>query len=354
LICIVVATRDRPEHLHLCLAALAAQEGGGEMEVAVADDGSGPSTLEVLDAWRRKAPFPIVHAWEENRGFRLARARNRGIRASRAPYLIFLDGDCVPPPRYLAAHRAARRGRTYLAGDRLLLDRTATGILLAAPGLGPEAALAAATRLERIRAARRAALDRIYRLLHLKDRPKPLGANLSAWRGDLERANGFDERFEGWGFEDEDLGRRLSQLGIRKTFAPSAARVVHLWHPPDPTFRGRAASSPNAARLRRGFFLARCRAGLEQRPLADLRARILGFPALEPAFPVRAAAGERAELEVVGPRGGSFDPRSEVRIAACPRGSTRPRLAHVVIDVDGSATDEDAALAVIAALEEIL
>ena len=46
---------------------------------------------------------------------------------------------------------------------------------------------------------------------------------------------GFDERFVGWGYEDEDLGRRLRRRGVEIGFAPALTTVVHLWHPPDPT-----------------------------------------------------------------------------------------------------------------------
>ena len=54
--------------------------------------------------------------------------------------------------------------------------------------------------------------------------------NFSAWRSDLVRANGFDERYAGWGLEDSDLVVRLLHAGVRHKSARFAAPVFHLWH----------------------------------------------------------------------------------------------------------------------------
>ena len=54
--------------------------------------------------------------------------------------------------------------------------------------------------------------------------------NLSAWRTDLLRVNGFDEAYSGWGLEDSDLVIRLLHAGVRHKNARFAAPVFHLWH----------------------------------------------------------------------------------------------------------------------------
>ena len=41
------------------------------------------------------------------------------------------------------------------------------------------------------------------------------GCNFSAFRTDIERVNGFDECFQGWGFEDSDFAARLIESGVR-------------------------------------------------------------------------------------------------------------------------------------------
>ena len=54
--------------------------------------------------------------------------------------------------------------------------------------------------------------------------------NLSAWRSDLMKINGFDEDYSGWGLEDSDLVIRLLHAGVRHKSARFAAPVLHLWH----------------------------------------------------------------------------------------------------------------------------
>jgi predicted glycosyltransferase involved in capsule biosynthesis len=54
--------------------------------------------------------------------------------------------------------------------------------------------------------------------------------NLGVWRRDLKRVNGFDEVFEGWGYEDSDLAVRLINAGVRRKEGAYATGVLHLWH----------------------------------------------------------------------------------------------------------------------------
>ena len=56
--------------------------------------------------------------------------------------------------------------------------------------------------------------------------------NQSFWRDDLQRVNGFDERFDGYGGEDVDLIRRLTRVGVRQRRLRYAALAFHLYHPP--------------------------------------------------------------------------------------------------------------------------
>ncbi len=54
--------------------------------------------------------------------------------------------------------------------------------------------------------------------------------NLGVWAEDFRAVNGFDESFEGWGFEDSDLAVRLLNLGVRRKEGAFATAVLHLWH----------------------------------------------------------------------------------------------------------------------------
>jgi len=312
MISVVVSTYEKPCHLALVLHGLAVQTDR-DFEVIVADDGSGPETVRVVESLRGVVPYPLDLVRQEHLGFRAARVRNLGIQASRGNYILFLDGDCVPLPEFVAVHRALRRPGRYLAGARYFLDRGVSDSI-APTEIRRIASLVPRAEVRRLRAL--AFKDAFYRLSRIKeDRPKVVTSNLSVWKTDLQRSNGLDENFVGWGQEDEDLGRRLRRLGVRPRSVVGRANVCHIWHPSVESFRGRVRDGDNVPYFRRGYFLACCRNGLRKRALASIRTRIEGLPApLADALRTRLAdpGSSPPEIEILGP----FAPRSrcEVRI----------------------------------------
>src|SRR6266481_4643090 len=98
-IALLVSTFQRPAHLRRVLKSIAAQRGvSGALEVVVSDDGSQDDTHEIVRQFAEAASFPVHLTTHPHDGFQLARIRNEGAAASTAPYLLFLDGDCVLPP----------------------------------------------------------------------------------------------------------------------------------------------------------------------------------------------------------------------------------------------------------------
>jgi glycosyltransferase involved in cell wall biosynthesis len=235
LISLIVATYNRPDALGAVLRAFQRQTDRA-FEIIVADDGSGPATRDLVTQCSKELPVPVHHVWHEDRGFRLAAIRNRGILASRGTYCIFLDGDCIPRPDYVAAHRRLAEPGWFVTGNRVLLGRALTEQVLAQP-LAPEQ-WSLATWLA-LRA--RGQLNRLAPLL-----PLPLGplrglrarnwrsaraCNLAVWRSDIDRIDGFDAEYCGWGREDSDFMIRLMRARLRRKDGNFATGVLHLWHP---------------------------------------------------------------------------------------------------------------------------
>jgi GT2 family glycosyltransferase len=95
---VAVCTRERPDDLARCLAALRGLEGGAE--ILVVD--SGPTTARTEEVVRA---FPGVrYAAEARPG--LNRARNRALREAEGEIVAFTDDDAVPEPGWLVAHLA--------------------------------------------------------------------------------------------------------------------------------------------------------------------------------------------------------------------------------------------------------
>jgi glycosyltransferase involved in cell wall biosynthesis len=246
---VIVTTFNREDALDAVLAALARQSDRG-FEVVIADDGSHPATAAVVDRWRPRLGVPLSHVWQVNRGFRAAEIRNRAILACGGDYCVFLDGDCLPRPDFIATHRRLAERGWFVTGNRVLLSDALTAAVLRG-GLQPQTWGVA----EWLRQRRRGSVNRLAGVLRL-----PLGplrklepgrwrgarsCNLAVWRDDLERVDGFDASFGGWGREDSDLLIRLLHAGVRRKDGRFATGVIHLWHPE--ADRGQLAA--NDARL---------------------------------------------------------------------------------------------------------
>ncbi|MCZ7658454.1 MAG: glycosyltransferase family 2 protein [Xanthobacteraceae bacterium] len=249
LISIIVATYNRPDALDAVLRGLSRQGDRG-FEIVVADDGSGPATRQVAESWETRAGVPVRHVWHEDRGFRLAEIRNRAIAASRGEVCVFLDGDSIPRPGFVAAHRRLAEPGWFVAGNRVLLSQGLTERVLR-EGATPEL-----WRLGDWIAARRAGdVNRLGPVLTLPLGPLrrlrarawegARGGNLAIRRADLLRVDGFDAEFSGWGLEDSDVIVRLLRSGTRRKDGWFATGVVHLWHPE----HDRARLAGNRARL---------------------------------------------------------------------------------------------------------
>jgi glycosyltransferase involved in cell wall biosynthesis len=246
---VIVTTYNREDALAAVLSSLSRQSDRN-FEVVVADDGSGPATAALVDSWRVRLGVPLSHVWQANRGFRAAEIRNRAILACRGDYCVFLDGDCVAPARFLATHRKLAQRGWFVTGNRVLLSPKLTAAVLH-DKLRPETWTLWRWMRERLRGD----VNRLAGMLRL-----PLGplrrlearrwrgarsCNLAVWRCDLERVDGFDASFNGWGREDSDLLIRLLRCGLRRKDGRFATGVIHLWHPD----ADRARLAANDARL---------------------------------------------------------------------------------------------------------
>lgn len=275
-ISVVVSTYQRPRHLRRCLLSLAAQRGvAGRFEVIVVDDGSQDETAALVSQLARECPWPLKFSTHPHNGFQLARCRNSGIRAALAPYLLFTDGDCIFPPDHLRRHLDARRPGVVRAGECVRLDEaTSKQIDEASVRSGGFLDLAAPSARRSVPWMRGKALA--YQMIRHRANPKLSGCNIAVWREQLERVNGFDERFRGWGCEDDDLATRLRAAGARIATALGYTHGYHLWHPPDATAPRKWHEGPNVGYFRRPLVLTRCLEGIRRRSIAQVSVRVVG------------------------------------------------------------------------------
>lgn len=262
---VIVTTYQRPWHLQWVLESIAAQTGvAGRFEVCVTDDGSLDETSNVVAEFSRRVDFPVAFVTHEHVTFEAARCRNDGARNTTAPYLLFLDGDCLIPCNHLAIHLQNRKHGVAMIGDAARLDQT-TSEQIRIDTIAANRLPQLVTRAE-IKRLRKAAFKyRLYNFLRHPTKPYKLrSGNFAIWREDFERVNGFDENFRGWGGEDDDLGRRLRRAGMRLESIVGKTHAYHLWHPREVTAPDKIKQAPNTEYLWRVDAPARCLNGLSK------------------------------------------------------------------------------------------
>jgi GT2 family glycosyltransferase len=246
---VIITTYNRPDALRAALAALASQTTP-PAEVIVADDGSQSDTQSVVQEVRSLMPSKLLHVWHPDEGFRAAAIRNLAVAASTSDYLIFIDGDCIARPNFVANHLRFAESGWFVAGHRILLNREMTTECLTKQ-LPVHLKnwpfwlwQFSASRINRI-SPMITLPNASWRKLHPSRWEGARTCNLAIWRSDFLNVNGFDEKYAGWGHEDADLAVRLINSGIERKDGRFGTGVFHLWHEES----DRAQTDANLARL---------------------------------------------------------------------------------------------------------
>lgn len=223
---LIVTTYNWPQALALVLRSIAMQSLQPD-EVIVADDGSQDSTRSVVDKFKAVSLTPVRHVWQEDLGFRVARVRNLGAAHARGDYLIFVDGDMVLHKDFVRSHLHHQRRNAFLHGPRVLLSDALASDLLNEK------------RPIKFGVMQRGITNRLNMLHHLplstifsrsSSSWQSRACNLSIFKEDFAKVNGFNEDFEGWGKEDSELAFRLLKAGIHKVNLRLCGVAYHLGH----------------------------------------------------------------------------------------------------------------------------
>ena len=242
---LIITTYNWPAALDLTLKSAARQSLLPD-EIIVADDGSGPETARIVDTRSSESEVPLLHIWQPDEGFRLARSRNRAIAAARGEYVIIVDGDMVLHRHFIGDHASAARRDSFVQGVRLLTEPDAAASMLR------DERLEVGFFSSGIRRRRHAVRSRLLsRLLFTKRTGQRAirGCNQAYWKSDLVRVNGFNEAFVGWGREDNEIAARLYNAGVSRRNLKFQALAIHLHHPS----RHPPGENPNDALLRKAI-----------------------------------------------------------------------------------------------------
>lgn len=205
----VVPSRNRPEPLRRCLRSLAGQSVE-DFRVIVVDDHSDEPLDRIVAEVHAETPFPVqplVLRQPTQSG--PAAARNAGVAAADATYVVFIDDDVVADKHLLAIHLSEVRD-----GERLDHPVVTRGPFVEPVDWSPtpwnlwEARMAT----RGTNALVRGDYSMTWRQFHTGNNAMPVDL--------FRKIGGFDETFKR--SEDDELGLRLEELGCEFRFLPAA------------------------------------------------------------------------------------------------------------------------------------
>lgn len=228
-ISVIVTTYNRKDALELVLLSLR-EQSVMPTEVIVADDGSTSDTAALVAGLKKDFPVTLIHCWHEDNGFRLSHIRNRAISQAKGDYIIMVDGDVVLHRHFVRDHRQHIAPNRFIQGSRVLLSKELTDRCLLTKRIKfSPFSQGIANRLNAISSATISPWASAFYSRKQTHRGVR-GCNMSYWKSDLIKVNGFSEEFIGWGREDSEFVVRMLNNGVKRYNLKFAGVVYHLWH----------------------------------------------------------------------------------------------------------------------------
>ncbi|WP_433607190.1 glycosyltransferase [Dactylosporangium sp. CA-139114] len=228
---VIVPTYNRVNLLRHTLDSLVGQDLPREdFEVIVADDGSSDGTRALVDSYQDR--LTLRYRFQQDKGFRVAAARNMGLRDARAAVSVFVDSGVLLGSGALAAHCAAHEASAgpvavigYVWGFADDAQAAAESI---DPG-DPDGTIRRLAREGRFPDVREWYYDRYGEQLWKLAAPWLVywTCNASANTAQARAVGLFDEAFQSWGGEDVDLAYRLHRGGATFLLSRDAAGIHH-------------------------------------------------------------------------------------------------------------------------------
>lgn len=223
---LVTPTYNWPEALELLLLSIIKQSILPN-EVIVADDGSRPETTELIKRFQKTFPIPLIHIWHEDNGNQKPKIMNKAIAKAKYEYIIEIDGDIIMHPDFIKDHLSFTKKGIYLFGSRVNIQKSilsnifknkTTYFHFFSKGI-----------------KKRGRTLRIpffmnFAKIHKKRSSKLRGCNMSFWKEDFIKVNGFNEDLVGWGVDDSELIQRLHNIGIYGKRLKNIGIAYHLYH----------------------------------------------------------------------------------------------------------------------------
>lgn len=217
-------------------------------ELILADDGSKDNVKNIIEDLIDECNFSIKHVWQEDIGFRLARSRNNGVREAQGEFLIFLDQDVILPNDFIEKVYAKRKDKriVFCRGYQTTEKEKNKIFELIENEYNYDKIFTFLYDKEKDKEFRKIIFkDKLYRVLYwlkLRSRgTKMVGLMFALYKKDFISINGFDDKYKGWGQEDDDFGNRFFKSGGEIYPLDLKKYLLHMYH----NFDSSKKESPN-------------------------------------------------------------------------------------------------------------
>jgi len=232
---LIISIYNQAAQLHRVLETVATQSNT-DFDIVIADDGSADDVEAVINDFSKDHPgFKLTHLWHEDGGFFKTIILNKAFKAALGDYIIVIDGDMLLHPRFIENHlRHARKDRVLCGFRGVKLGREITRELLDGerPLCHNPLRLLWQTLRGRLEEGSRGIVihNRWLRSLIARRSKRLAGCNFSTYRENLFAVNGMDETILIYGFEDFELGHRLTLSGVQISDVSRLCNTYHLHH----------------------------------------------------------------------------------------------------------------------------
>lgn len=196
-------------------------------EVIIADDGSKLETTELIKKYQEIFPVPLIHIWHEDNGNLKPKIMNKAIAKAKYEYIIEIDGDIIMNKYFVEDHLNFAQKDLYLFGSRVTIQKSYLSELFSKRKINFN--LFSKGIKKRTRTLRIPFLMRFSKTIN-KRSSKLRGCNMSFWREDFIKINGFNENLVGWGIDDSEMIQRLHNIGIKGKRLKFAGIAYHIYH----------------------------------------------------------------------------------------------------------------------------
>lgn len=234
-ISVIVTLYNRLEYARNMVLALQKQSKQID-ELIFADDGSAEEVREYIADLLAECSFSVKHVYQEDLGFRLARSRNNGAREASGEYLIFMDQDVVFDSDFIEKIYQNRKKKRMIFSEALgssseEKEKIQRSIDISYDYETMYSYMAEEKKVEQDQNVKK---ERLYNILYrwkLRSRgAKIVGLIFSLYKEDFVAINGLDEKYMGWGYEDDDFGNRFFKYGGETYSFASKRYPIHMFH----------------------------------------------------------------------------------------------------------------------------